>query len=178
MSFTYNDGGRTAAGYQGKAGDCVCRAIAIAAQLPYADVYKVLASGMGSQRKTKRTKRQAASARNGIYTRRKWFKDYMGSLGFTWTATMRIGTGCTTHLDAKELPRGRLVVAVSRHYTTMIDGVVHDTFDPRREESTEIGYFESEEKAKAWGGAWVKQPDGRWFRKNGGRCVYGYWSRT
>ena len=43
--FVYNDGGREAAGYKGKAGDCVCRAIAIAARLPYQEVYDRLAEG-------------------------------------------------------------------------------------------------------------------------------------
>lgn len=34
-NFIFNDGGRAAAGFRGKAGDCVCRAIAIAAERPY-----------------------------------------------------------------------------------------------------------------------------------------------
>src|SRR6266702_525925 len=42
MDFVYNDGGRAAAGYRGRAGDCVVRAIAIAAQKPYQDVYDAI----------------------------------------------------------------------------------------------------------------------------------------
>jgi hypothetical protein len=42
------------------------------------------------------------------------------------------------------MPSGRLVVRLSRHLTAMIDGIVHDTYDPRRE---------------------------------GTRCVYGWWSQ-
>ena len=76
-AFVYNDGGREAAGYKGSAGDCVCRAVAIAARLPYQEVYDRLAEGNASQRKSKRTGKQPRSARNGIYTTRKWFKDYM-----------------------------------------------------------------------------------------------------
>ena len=38
MKHIYNDGGRKKAGYKGNAGDCVCRAIAIAANLNYAEV--------------------------------------------------------------------------------------------------------------------------------------------
>jgi len=38
MDFIYNDGGRVAAGYKGRAGDCVVRAIAIATQRPYQEV--------------------------------------------------------------------------------------------------------------------------------------------
>jgi hypothetical protein len=36
--WTYNDRGRPAAGYRGAAGDCACRAIAIAAAKPYQEV--------------------------------------------------------------------------------------------------------------------------------------------
>lgn len=131
--FTYDDGGRAAAGFKGKAGDCVARAVAIASGRPYADVYAALAAGTGAQRVTKGRARKGATARNGINTTRQWFKDYMASLGATWTPTMTIGSGCKVHLDARELPAGRIVASVSKHYTAMIDGVIRDTHDPRRD---------------------------------------------
>lgn len=130
--FCYHDGGRQDAGYKGKAGDCVTRAIAIAAQLPYQQVYDALAQGTGAQRATRKTPKRAKSARSGINTQRQWFKDYMTGLGFEWVATMAIGQGCQVHLNARELPPGRLVVSVSRHYTAMIDGVIFDTSDCSR----------------------------------------------
>jgi hypothetical protein len=132
-NFTYNDGGREAAGYIGKAGDCVCRAIAIAADLPYAEVYKRLAEGNATQRKSSNTGKRSKSARNGIYTTRKWFKDYMLELGFEWTPTMQIGSGCKVHLTADELPAGRLVCNVSRHCVAVVDGMVQDTHDSTRD---------------------------------------------
>ena len=42
MTWTFDDGGRAAAGYKGNAGDCVVRAIAIASGGPYSEVYKDL----------------------------------------------------------------------------------------------------------------------------------------
>lgn len=129
--FQFDDGGRATAGFKGKAGDCVARAIAIAARLPYSDVYARLASETGNQRAGKSGKR-AASARDGINTSRKWFKDYMAEIGFRWVPTMTVGQGCKTHLRADELPGGRLVVAVSKHYTAVIDGILHDTHDCSR----------------------------------------------
>ena len=51
----------------------------------------------------------------------------MESLGWKWTPTMQIGSGCTVHLRADELPSGGLVVSVSKHLTAVIDGVIHDT---------------------------------------------------
>ena len=131
MEFVLNDGGRAEAGFKGKAGDCVARAIAIASGLPYTEVYNALAQGTGNQPAGKRGKRPA-TANQGITVGRKWFKDYMASIGFVWTPTMGIGTGCKVHLIDGELPMGRLVVSVSKHYTSVIDGVVNDTWNPQR----------------------------------------------
>jgi hypothetical protein len=132
MDFVYDDGGRAAAGFKGKAGDCVARSIAIVGGLPYAEVYARLAQETGSQRLTRRTRARGATARSGILTKRKWFKDYMASLGFSWTPTMKIGSGCKVHLRSDELPKGRIIVALSRHYAAVIDGVIHDTFEDDR----------------------------------------------
>lgn len=142
MEFNFDDGGRAAAGFKGKAGDCVARSIAIASGRPYAEIYAALAAGNGEQRASKRTAKRGKSARSGIFTTRKWFKDYMASLGFSWTPTMTIGSGCKVHLRSDELPRGRIVVALSRHYAAVIDGVVHDTYrDDRSGTRCVYGYW-------------------------------------
>jgi len=135
MKIKINDGGRADAGFSGKARDCVCRALAIATKRPYAEIYHRLAEGNANQRITRRTKRSTAgkrTARSGIYTKRKWFSDYMAELGFVWTPTMFIGQGCKVHLRKGELPTGRLVVNVSRHLCAVINGVLHDTHDCTR----------------------------------------------
>ena len=149
--FHYNDGGRSDSGYIGEARDCVARSVAIAAGLPYQDVYSELAKGNAKQRVSINDlgyipKRRVRTARNGINTKRKWFKDYMISLGFTWTPTMQIGSGCTVHLTPSELPaHGRLVLSLSKHCAAFIDGKLLDTYDCSRD---------------------------------GTRCVYGYWTLT
>lgn len=136
--FQYNDGGRSAAGYKGDTGDCVTRAICNASGLPYQEVYDVLANGNATQRKSKRQRggrfsnKGQRTAAKGIYTGRKWFKEYMKSIGFRWVPTMLVGQGCKVHLRGDELPAGRLVVAVSKHYTAMIDGIIIDTYSPDR----------------------------------------------
>lgn len=136
ITWIEDDGGREAAGFKGKAGDCVARAVAIASGRPYLEVYNRLAEGNATQRITKRTRKSTTAgkrtARSGIYTKRKWFYDYMRELGFEWVPTMKIGQGCKVHLRPDELPCGRLVVSVSRHMVAMIDGVIHDTYDPSR----------------------------------------------
>lgn len=46
------------------------------------------------------------------------------------------------HLRASELPAGRLIVAVSKHLTCVIDGVIYDTHDPSRGGTRCVyGYF-------------------------------------
>lgn len=132
MQFVKDDGGREAAGFKGSAGDCVARSVAIASGRPYTEVYAALAKGTGAQRATKTKGKRPASARNGVNTKRQWFKDYMAALGFEWVPTMAIGSGCKVHLRAAELPSGRIIAAVSGHYVALIDGVIHDTHDPSR----------------------------------------------
>lgn len=157
--FKYDDGGRRLAGYESSADDCVCRAIAIVTGLPYKNVYDRLAEGNATQRRSKHDKgTRSKSARDGISTTRKWFKDYMVELGFEWTPTMQIGSGCQVHLRSDELPSGRLVCNVSRHLVAVIDGVVHDTYDSSRDGTRCVyGYWKlnndvvcDDDLSKAW----------------------------
>lgn len=129
MKFQYNDGGRKAAGFIGDAGDCVCRAIAIAAHIPYEVVYGDL-NKLGASERASKKRRGKSSARTGVY--KPTIRRYLESLGWKWTPTMQIGSGCKVHLREDELPKGRLIVSVSRHLVAVIDGVIHDTSDPSR----------------------------------------------
>jgi hypothetical protein len=148
MMWVADDGGRAATGFSGKTGDCVVRAIAIACELPYAEVYQALhkatlADTVLLRRLQRRYGARAhahASPRTGVH--RRVYDRYLAARGWVWTPTMKIGHGCTVHLCAEELPSGRLIVRLSRHMCAVIDGVIHDTHDPSRQ---------------------------------GTRCVYGYW---
>lgn len=139
MQFIYDDGGRAAAGYTGRAGDCVCRAIAIATERPYQEVYDAL-NLLGKSERTGKRKRGTSAARNGVY--KQSYRPYLESLGWKWTPTMRIGSGCKVHLADGELPPGRLVIVVSRHLVAVIDGVIYDTHNPQRAAGRCVyGYF-------------------------------------
>jgi hypothetical protein len=129
MKFVFSDGGRAASGYKGQADDCVVRAIAIATELPYQEVYD-LVNQYGTKERRGKRKRSRSNARTGVYpiTLRK----VMAALGWVWQPTMSIGSGCTVHLREAELPPGRLVVSVSKHTCAVIDGVLHDTHDGSR----------------------------------------------
>ena len=148
MIWQYNDGGRKSAHYRGTTGDCVARAIAIATELPYQDIY----DRINEHAKAERFQRgklsflaatgRGSSARRGVY--KETIKAVLTALGWKFTPTMQIGSGCKVHLRAEELPEGRLIVSLSKHYVAVVDGVIHDLSDPSR---------------------------------NGTRCVYGYWSK-
>lgn len=130
MKFIYNDGGRKDAGYKNSTSDCVTRAISIATQIPYQDVYNSINELSKKERITKR-KRKKSNAETGVFKRT--IRKYMKSIGWKWVPTMFVGQGCKVHLIKNELPSGRLVVSVSKHCVAVINGVIHDTYDPSRD---------------------------------------------
>lgn len=126
--WVYDDGGRAEAGFKGQAGDCVTRALAIASERPYREVYDRL--NKVAQAMPRRGKKRS-TARTGVS--KNVTRAFLRDRGWTWHPTMGIGTGCRVHLRADELPAGRLVVQVSGHLCAVVDGVIHDTYDPSRD---------------------------------------------
>lgn len=151
-AWLYDDGGRADAGFKGQTSDCVVRAIAIAAKLDYREVYddlyrlglawadrkmmtkraqKIIAEDGGSDEvQVWREVRRRVSPRLGVSPA--VYKPYIAKLGFGWTPTMQIGSGCRVHLRSEELPDGRLIVRCSRHIVAVIDGELRDIGDPSR----------------------------------------------
>jgi hypothetical protein len=148
MTWQHNDGGRRDAGYKGKAGDCVVRAIAIATGKPYQEVYDELQELNldymidNTDRRARRIRERGATPRNGNY--KQVYRPYLESLGWEWVPVMKFGSGCTMHLKPSELPKGTIIAKCSRHLVACIDGIAQDTYDCTR---------------------------------NGTRCVYGYFRR-
>jgi len=142
MKVVITDGGREAAGYGNLKGDCVVRAIAIATGKPYQEVREALTDltrkherhGRGSKGKG------LSNVSNGVY--RQTYERYLKSLGWKFTPTMAIGSGCKVHMREDELPKGTIIVFVSQHLVTVIDGVVHDLSDPCRDGTRCVyGYY-------------------------------------
>ena len=156
-TFIFNDGGRKEAGYKGFTRDCVTRAIAIVTGKPYKEVYDALneiskKKGLWHSYHLEKNKYgnsyvKASSARTGVH--KSVYGPYIESLGYEWIPTMGIGTGCQVHLDPNELPKGRLIVILSRHLTAVIDGVIHDTYDCSRDNNRCVyGYYIKKEVEK------------------------------
>ena len=139
MKYKYDDGGREAAGFKGTTSDCVCRAIAIATKRPYREVYDLI-NEYGKAEKPGKQQKSRSTARTGVYP--KTIRKIMADLGWVWVPTMKIGSGCSVHLRADELPKGRLVVSVSKHEVAVIDGEIHDIYDCSRDGSRCVyGYY-------------------------------------
>lgn len=146
MMWVESDGGRAAAGYKGTARDCFVRAVCIAGGLDYQTVYDIVTDAAKRERSSSR-KLGRSSARDGVH--RATARRVLADMGWAWTPTMQIGSGCRVHLRSDELPPGRLVCALSRHFTAVADGVVYDTHDPTRGGSRCVyGYWEAPGEAR------------------------------
>ena len=131
MRFVYSDGGRSKY-FKGTAGDCVCRAICNATGMDYKEVYNEIKDLLQH------------TPRNGL--KKKETKDIMHHFGFNWTPTMKIGSGCTTHLREDDLPNGIIVCQVTGHLTCVKDKVIYDTYNCSRDGKRCVyGYWYMEE---------------------------------
>lgn len=121
MLHHYNDGGRKAAGYRGYTGDCVVRSICIVTGLSYKRVYQAV----NLRSRLERGKMFRSSASKGVDTSRVWFKRYMEQLGFVWHHKPP-----KTWLEAATFGEGCYIVSMRGHYTAVVYGAVHDTYNP------------------------------------------------
>lgn len=133
IPFTYNDGGRSAAGFKGHTGDCFVRAATIASGLTYQFIYDLVIDTAACERtNTKRRKGRRSHPRTGVF--RATAARVLTRLGFEKVSVMTVGSGCTTHLRADELPpAGKIVVNLSKHFAAVIDGTLMDTHDCSRD---------------------------------------------
>ena len=123
-NFQFNNGGWNGA----KRNDCAARAISIATEKPYDEVFNELCD--------------RAKDEKDLPNSRKVVRAFLHAHGWKWKPTMGIGTGCKVHLKASELPGGRIICGCSHHLVAVIDGVIHDTRDPSRNGTRCVyGYF-------------------------------------
>jgi hypothetical protein len=121
MTWTYNDGGRASSGFKGNAsGDCVTRAIAIATNRPYKQVYEALkAMAKMTDPQVTRGYCQRWSPKTGI-PHTVW-KPILRALNWE-PVTVRERFSDITFPS-------RAILQLPRHLAAVIDGQVEDTFD-------------------------------------------------
>lgn len=126
MKWIYSDGGRSKY-FKGEAGDSVTRAICNATGMDYKEVYDLVNYYI---KKESLDERYVSNARTGVSKEisRKLLED----LRWKWHSTLKFGEGCKVHLKDDELPKGTLIVSVSKHLTCVKDGIIYDSYDPSR----------------------------------------------
>jgi len=128
LEFSQNDGGRLEAGFKGRTGDCATRAIAIATHQPYRKIYNALANTQAMM-----TGGLERSVRDGVGI--PILHHYMTSV-VGWDLYRTDGE----YLTSASIPMARVVVCVlPRHFVTVIDGRVCDSWDCRRSSRTKNG---------------------------------------
>ena len=138
MRFEKNDGGRSKY-FKGKSGDCVCRAIAIATNKDYLEVYNELNKLAKNEKTKNHYENKRSSARNGVF--KETWKLYLEQLGYKRVPTMFIGSGCQVRIEDFADKKGTYIVSVARHLTCIIDGVINDTWNCSDSKTCVYGYY-------------------------------------
>jgi len=135
-SFEFNAGGRATAGITGSSGDCVVRAIAIATGKSYTEVHNALQNGLrhqieierkqqlqyGIAGRTRPTTTPLTGVTHDVYA------PYLKWLGWEYVPKPVGADGKLLRLRPGSLPKGRLIVGLSRHLVAVIEGVIQDTY--------------------------------------------------
>jgi hypothetical protein len=116
--YNHNDGGRLASGFKGKSGDCAIRAMAIACCIPYNEARSRCKDASAVGRLGSR-----ATAR-GMY--KEDFTAALSKLGWRWFSAPKFEGRKARGTD---MPSGRVIARMSRHYAAVINGVVNDSWD-------------------------------------------------
>lgn len=133
MELNWNDGGRFRSGFVGLTGDCVVRAIAIATGLNYRDIYAEI--GKLSEKTPRLGVRTSVAA--SFLEARNW--QYTDAFSAPFTAETLPAGVVIAHLATKQSRR-------HGHFSTVIDHVVHDTWNPSDDEGFVVaGYWTNEQ---------------------------------
>lgn len=117
MTYQHTDGGRAAAGFVGKTGDCAARAMALALKIPYAQAYKVIADANAAAGKRR-------SVRHGVM--RDVFGRVLSQHGWVWHPAPKFPG---RKARCSDMPLGIVIARQAGHFVCVIDGVPHDIFD-------------------------------------------------
>ena len=142
IDYRFDDGGRAAAGYRGKTGDCVVRAIAICAREDYRAVYATMAEHMKLNGYAASGKAYATRESNRI----------LKAYGFR---KVRLPAGERPTYTEAHHRYGDCIAGTTKHVAAIVGGALRDTFDGRTYEwATESGVETRERKAQS---VWVRR---------------------
>ena len=146
IEYTYDDGGRSDAGFKGDTGDCTVRAIAILTRTPYPDVYRRMAACM---------KRAGFAASGNAYRQRprRGLKPAISARALQDLVKASYGLRRVT-LDRGPRPtyshawtlHGDCLIGTAKHISAIVDGHLRDTFDGRFYDGRLYGGTTSDER--------------------------------
>lgn len=116
-NFIYNDGGRLEAGFKTQT-DCGIRAVAIACDISYKDARAIL------KKSAKNGKQGNGQIANGIY--KEDLNSALETFGFKWQQAPKFEGRKAKFYD---LPKGKIIARMSKHFVAVVDNVIHDTWD-------------------------------------------------
>ena len=131
MEYIYNDGGRSNY-FKGSTRDCVVRAIAIASDMDYKEVYDLIHQRQKEWANKSRSKaalrcRKNPSPRAGVW--KQVYIPIIEELGFRWVSTCEVGSSDRTYLSrsGSTLPKGTLIVKTRRPLQCVKDHILYYT---------------------------------------------------
>ena len=134
MEFIYNDGGRSNYFKASNVRDCVCRALCITTGVDYKVMYDLI------NKVSKLEKHSSPSnARNGVY-KDSW-KKILKALRAQEIKVQEFGDSKKCHLrdeDLLDYQRGKYLLSLSGHCSSLIDGNLVDTYDCSREGDRQV----------------------------------------
>jgi hypothetical protein len=133
--FCYDDGGRQKYGVEHQTGDCGVRAVAIATGRDYEVVrtgfQELLASRRGQ------TAKKPESVKTGL--KRTTVGKYLGS---DWEYISHYRMSPMPRFVASQVPtEGTVILVLRNHFCPVIDGEIHDLFDPSGSRAIVYGLF-------------------------------------
>ena len=138
MKFNYNDGGRSNY-FKGNVQDCVVRAIAIAEEKDYKEVYDYV---------NKKLKSYGLPSVRNKGVPKPITRELLAEYGWSYIPVMKIGSGCELHLNEDELEHFKdttIIVQVSKHICCIKNGIIQDTFNCSRNGTRCVyGYYKKD----------------------------------
>lgn len=134
MQFIYNDGGRSNYFKASNVGDCVCRALCNTTGVDYKVMYNLI-NKIAKLEKVS----NCSKARDGVY-RDSW-KKILKALGAQEIKVQEFGSSIKCHLcdeDLIDYQRGKYILSLSHHLSSLINGKIVDTYDCSRDGDRQV----------------------------------------
>lgn len=134
MKFIYNDGGRSNYFKANNVADCVCRALCNTTGIDYKVMYDLINKISKLEKRSK-----TSNARSGVY--KESYKKILKALQAEEVKVQEFGSNKKCHLKDEDLinyQKGRYILSLSHHFSSLIDGVLVDTYDCSRDGDRQV----------------------------------------